>query len=415
MAKPAPLISTGDLTREALAGQAAIVTGAGGGIGYEAARAMCWLGARVVIAEIDPRKGKQAATQLLAEFGSGLAAFVQTDVGDEGSIHRLERQALRAFGRVDIVINNATITPFGGVLELPIEDWDRSYRVNLRGPVLLARAFLPAMREQDRGVFACVSSVGGAYMGAYETFKTAQVELARTLDAELEGSQVIVFTIGPGIVRTATAQAGIEQLAPRYGKTTEEFFAMYQDHLISVEAAGAGFAAAVALAPRFRGLEISSRQALISAGIDPEGPGIAGPRGTSEPFSLTVGQIAQALALTRQVRAALAGQVEGWKKRSLFERQWMLRDFRNYAGMPADDWLDRLATLEQFLEEGVADQVAQLKPPIEQLARYFRHYQDLASSNVKDQKVLAEQMQIIGGWRESAEQLAALLAGSQGQ
>lgn len=400
-----PLIASGNLNRQSLKSQAAVVTGAGGGIGFEAARALCWLGARVVIAEIDKARGKKAADLIQDEFGSDSVLFIHTDIGDEGSVQHMARQAVQAFGKIDIVINNATITPLGAVKDRPIEDWDRSYRVNLRGPVLLARAFLPGMLARDAGVFVCISSVGGAYMSAYETFKSAQVELARALDGELEGTNVIAFTIGPGIVRTETAQSGISQIAHYYGKTPEEFFAMYQDHLISVEAAGSGFAAAVALAPRFRGLEIGAKQALISAGID-----IESNSASSKRCLLSEEQMAHALSLTREVKAALSGQVKGWQQRSLFERQWMLRDFKTHSGMPADDWLDTLAKLERFLERGDAAQVALLNAPIERLGQYFRHYLDLARSNVKDQNVLSEQMQIINGWIDAVDRLAALLS-----
>jgi NAD(P)-dependent dehydrogenase (short-subunit alcohol dehydrogenase family) len=237
------LISTGNLTRQALGGQVAVITGAGGGIGFEAARALVWLGAKAVIAEIDPKKGKTAEKALASEFGTGNALFILTDIGDERSVFALERQVLKTFGKVDIVLNNATYAPLGSVLERAITDWDKSYRANLRGPVLLAQAFLPGMIERNKGTFVCVSSVGGAYMGTYETLKTAQVELARTLDGELEGKDINVFTIGPGLVPTETMVAGVAQIASRYGKTPEEFYATYQEQWLSVEAAGTGFAA----------------------------------------------------------------------------------------------------------------------------------------------------------------------------
>ena len=408
MSQNTPLIATGSLNRQSLINQVAVVTGAGGGIGFETARALCWLGARVVIAEVDKSKGKNAAEHIQDEFGPGSVIFIHTDIGDESSVQRMARQAVHTFGEIDIVINNATITPLGAVQDRPIEDWDQSYRVNLRGPVLLARIFLPGMLERNRGVFVCVSSVGGAYMSAYESFKSAQVELARALDAELEGTNVIAFTIGPGIVRTETAQAGISQIAHLYGKSPDEFFAMYQDHLISVEAAGAGFAAAVTLAARFRGLEISAKQALISAGID-----IETQPALSKKSVLSEEVMAQALTLTREVKTALSGQVDGWHKRSLFERQWMLRDFKTHSGMPADDWLETLAKLEGFLERRDAAQVAKLNAPIHKLTQYFKHYLELARSNVKDQNVLSEQIQIITGWGDVANRLAALLSGKE--
>lgn len=292
------LIAAGNLTRDSLAGQVVLVTGAGGGIGYEAARALAWLGAHVVIAEIDRRRGRDAAARLNDELGAGKFTFVHADVGDERSVNRLARQVLRTHGRIDAVLNNATVAPLGAMTEVPISDWDASYRVNLRGPVLLARAFLPSMLEQDAGAFVCVSSAGLAYMGAYETLKTAQVGLANTLDAELEDTGVIAFAIGPGLVKTATARAGIARLAPLYGTTEAELYEMLRDQILSVEAAGAGFAAAMALGKRYRGQEISAAQALYDAGIELPREQASGP-------ALTEEQTAEVLVLCRSVRATL--------------------------------------------------------------------------------------------------------------
>jgi len=398
------LISTGNLTRAALAGQVAIVTGAGGGIGFEAARALAWLGARVVIAEIRNPTGKAAAERIAQEMGQSAATFMQTDIGDERSVRRLARQALRTHGKVDVVLNNATVTPIGAVKDVSIQAWDASYRVNLRGPVLLARAFLPGMLERNAGVFVCVSSVGDAYLGPYETFKAAQVHLANTLDAELAGAEVIAFTIGPGLVPgTPGAQYGIQQVAPLYGKTMEEFYAMSQEHILSAEAAGAGFAAAIALAPRFRGQEISSKQALIAAGIGLEGePEAAG-------ITLAAERMAQALSLCREVRATLAQQVAGWSQRPLFERQWVIRDFGKNAGMPSNQWLDTLGRLERCLEAQDLATLATIHTPLDVLARYYRHWQELAEGYVKDPQVLQEQLQTLHGYEEAAAHLAALL------
>jgi NAD(P)-dependent dehydrogenase (short-subunit alcohol dehydrogenase family) len=401
---PDMLIGTGTLTRQSLAGQIAVVTGAGGGIGFEAARALVWLGAHVVIAEIDKSTGKDAATRLNEELGEGAVTFIQTDVGDEHSVNRMARQTLHSHGKVDIVLNNATIAPLGAVQEVPIKDWDASYRVNLRGPVLLAQAFLPGMLERDYGVFVCVSSVGMAYMGAYEIFKTAQVELANTLDAELEGTGVIAFTIGPGMVPTATAQAGIEQIAPLYGKTVAEFYAMVEDQIISVEAAGAGFAAAIALADCFRGQEIASILALQTAGIElpEEERKITGVSLTSEEFE-------RILTLCRQVRATLVEQSEGWKQRSVFEQQYMLRAFKKQAGMPVEQWLEALESLEHCAEARDAGSLAAVHAPLGALVRFYEHLYGLADGYLKDPAQREEQLQIVRGWQEDAERLKTLV------
>jgi NAD(P)-dependent dehydrogenase (short-subunit alcohol dehydrogenase family) len=399
------LIETGMLNRQSLAGQIAVVTGAGGGIGFEAARALIWLGAHVAIAEIDQRAGKDAVARLTGEFGTDTVTFIHTDVGDERSVNRLAQQSLRSHGKVDIVLNNATIAPLGAVKDLAIKNWDASYRVNLRGPVLLTRAFLPGMLQRDYGVIVCVSSTGLAYMGAYETFKTAQVELANTLDAELEGTGVIAFTIGPGLVQTATAKAAIERLAPLYDKTVTEFYEMLKDQTISAEAAGAGFAAAIALADRFRGQETASIQALQAAGIDlSEGkPGT--PRTT-----LTREEIEQVLTLCREVRTTLAEQSQGWKERSVFEQQWLIRTFRKHATMPVEQWLETLEKLERHAEAQDLAALTEVDASLGALARYYGHLYEMAKGYVKDPVQLEEQLRIVRGWQEDVKRLGALLS-----
>ncbi len=399
------LIGTGRLKADTLRGDVAVVTGAGRGIGFEAARALAWLGARVVIAELDPTTGAPAADAIQQEHGGGTAAFLQTDVGSEESVGHLKAEARRLFGKVDVVLNNATITPMGAVTDRTIQDWDASYGVNLRGPVLLAQAFLPEMIARGRGVFVCVSSVGQAFMGAYESFKAAQVHLAETLDAELEGTGVLAFTIGPGLVRTPGAAAGIAELAPMYGKTVEEFFALSKDHIVSPEEAGAGFAAAIALAEQFHGQEISSKQALLAAGISMTEAGVVASLGV-----LSQGESARAISLSCRISATLQEQAAGWAKRSLFERQWMLRDFRKNAGMPVENWVKALDDLAQALESSDRPLHSTTRPPLEQLAGFYAHMQKLAAGYEKDPIKLEAQLKVVRAWQDDVENLRELVS-----
>ena len=399
------IIGSGHLNRQALAGKVVVVTGAGGGIGFEAARSLVWLGALVVIAEIDKKRGSAAARQINAEFGPGACTFIHTDVGDELSVNKLACQVLRSYGRVDVLINNATIAPIGPIQERKIKDWDASYRVNLRGPVLLTQALLPDMLERNQGVILCVSSVGGANMGAYECFKSAQVELAHTLEAELDGTGVIVFSIGPGIVPTSTAQAGVASIAALYGKTPEAFFDLYRDQMLSVEAAGASFAAAVVLADQHRGLEIGGVQALIAAGIDPGTDKT--PAGSK---TLDAGALAQAETLCGEVRATLAKEVEGWKQRPLFEKQWMLRDFKQVSGMTPDQALLAIDQLSLELKNNDPAKLSQSAQVVQKIVLYHRHYIQLAKNSVKDKGKLAVWLETMQGWLENAQRLADLLS-----
>ncbi|HSL43471.1 MAG TPA: SDR family oxidoreductase [Anaerolineales bacterium] len=399
-AKPMVIARLG-LTPDALSGETIIVTGAGGGIGYEAARALLWLGANVILAEIHLVNGLRAQEALEAEFDKNRVLFVQTDVGDEASVQKLYEQSMLHFGKVDAVINNATIAVLGEVKDLPIDEWDRSYRVNLRGPVLMAKTFLPGMIKRNHGVFACVSSTGTAFLGGYETFKAAQVHLANTLDAELEGTGVIAYTIGPGLVPTETASKAVEQLAPQMGMSVEQFFEMNKSAVLSVEEAGAGFAASVIFARKFRGQEISSMQALKAADIN-----FGGEKVESEAAQVPADRREQALALCEAVYATLKEQSDGWKSRSLFERQWVIRDFRKTAGMPVEEWLETLRMLEDNLQHGV---VMHLPLPLAKLAGYYDHLAELAKGYEKNRTKLEENLRHVYRWRDEVNELANLI------
>jgi len=394
------IISQLGLKPETLRAETVIVTGAGGGIGYEAARALLWLGANVVVAEINQQNGRKAEHELEEELGKERVLFVNTDVGDEASVKNLYNLSIIAFGKVDAVINNATIAVLGQVIDLPIEKWDASYRVNLRGPVLMAKTFLPDMIKRNHGVFACVSSSGTAFLGGYETFKAAQVHLANTLDAELEGTGVIAFTIGPGLVPTETASKAVEQLAPQMGMTVDEFFTLNKNAVLSVEEAGAGFAASIVFAEKFRGQEISSIQALKAADIN------FGAGETENKTGVVNGEKREkARALCEAVRVTLKEQSDDWKRRSIFERQWVIRDFRKTAGMPVEEWLDTLA----HLEESLLSNNAVSRPPLEKLAGYYNHLAELAKGYEKDTFKLEENLRHVYGWRDQVERLAKIL------
>lgn len=393
------VISQLGLSSEALHGETLLVTGAGGGIGYEAARALLWLGANVVIAEIDQQNGRKAEHTLKEEFGEDRVLFVPTDVGDEGSVKNLYNLSILAFGKVDAVINNATIAVLGKVTDLPIEEWDRSYRVNLRGPVLMAKTFLPDMIKRGHGVFVCVSSKGTAFLGSYETFKAAQLHLGDTLDAELEDTGVIAFTIGPGLVPTETASKAVSQLAPQMGITVQEFFEMNKGAVLSVEEAGAGFAASIVFAEKFRGQEISSIQALKAADID-----FGAQESEERPGAINAERRGQARALCEAVLVTLKEQADGWKSRSMFERQWVIRDFRKTAGMPVEEWLETLRQLEENLQRGMTSH-----PPLEKLAGYYNHLAELAKGYEKDPVKLDENLRHVYRWRDEVTALEKII------
>ncbi len=395
------LINKGNLEPKCLNGKLAIITGAGQGIGLEAAMSLAWLGAKVVIAEINTSTGHAAADKINEQFEPGRAVFIQTDVGSEDSVHHLKWAIAKSMGEVSIVINNATITPIGSAHDVPIEKWDASYRVNMRGPALMAIEFLPDMITRNSGVFMCVASLGEAYLTAYETFKVAQVRMAATLNFELEDKNVYCLSINPGLVRTPRAMECIKALAPIYGITVDEFIERSGQELLSAEAAGAGFAAAVVLADQFRGQEITSRQALLAAGIHLD-ERIQAEHSKFLPENIRK----EAKEICGSVISTLTQQAVKWSDRSLLESQWNFQEFKRVTGMSVENWVKTLQRVENNLELNTP---IIGKVPLDKLITYYDHLQGNISSHVSDQQNLERQLQVIQFWQKDVAELKELI------
>jgi len=184
--------------------QVAIVTGGGSGIGQGVAEALAREGAKVVVCGRRAEPLKRTVTAIEEVGGDGLA--VQADVSQVEDVARLVRQTIEAYGRVDILINNAGIGGSGAIHEHDIDTWDRVMAVNLRGPFLTARAALPLMREQGRGHIVNISSESGLEHyhgnGAYGVAKHALNALGEYIQRENQELGIRVDTICPGMATT---------------------------------------------------------------------------------------------------------------------------------------------------------------------------------------------------------------------
>lgn len=385
------------ISRDLINNKVAIITGAGGGIGLETAKSLLSLNAKVVIAEFDQYKVDYARSDLEQNFNNTEFLVQKTDIGDASSVAELKDIVLKRFGKVDVIINNATVAPLGYVWEVPIEEWDRSYAVNLRGAVLMAQAFIPDMKKRNSGAYICVSSTGTTFLGAYETYKAAQVHLANTLADELEGTRVNALTIGPGLVMTETASRSVEIIAPRMGLSLDQFYELNKNAMLSVEEAGAGFALAAVYADKYRGMEISSMQTLSDAGYQFRSTGESGAAA-----SIDQDEIKRSLD---KIHRTLLEQSEGWKQRSLFERQWVIRDFKKCTGEPVENIL-------AWLKEKQSAQTGFSKMDIEKvqkLSSYYKHLADLAKGYEKDKQKLADSLAHIQSWIDEIEDLLKYL------
>lgn len=126
----------------------------------------------------------------------------------------------------------------------------------------------------------------------------------------------------------------------------------------------------------------------------------------SAPSETNAGQRVEARELCARVRQTLKEQSEGWKHRSIFERQWVIRDFKKTAGMPAEEWLSALSQLEEAL--GGSGPFS--RPALEKLAGYYQHLADLAKGYEKNPAKLAESLGYVNAWKDEVDRLSRKLS-----
>jgi hypothetical protein len=187
------------------------------------------------------------------------------------------------------------------------------------------------------------------------------------------------------------------------GISLDELSVILKEQTISIEAAGAGFAAAVALAKQFKGQETASMPALIAAGIE------VPKEGQAVQVVFTEGQCDQILDLARKVRTVLVEQSGGWKQRSVFEQQWLIRSFKKYAGMTVEEWLDTLDRLEQAATRRSSADLATTRAPLRALASYHAYMVEMGKGYIKDPAEREKNLAIVRGWQGDAEELGKLL------
>ena len=143
--------------------------------------------------------------------------------------------------------------------------------------------------------------------------------------------------------------------------------------------------------------------ALIAAGIE------VPKDGEEVQVSYTEEQCDQILGLTRKVRAVLVEQSGGWKQRSVFEQQWLIRSFKKYAAMTVEEWMDTLGRLEQAAIKHSSDGLAAIRAPLGALAGYHGYMYEMGKGYIKDPVEREKNLAIVRGWQEDAQELGKLL------
>lgn len=187
-----------------LDGKVALITGSTSGMGRDTAYLFAKEGAKVVITGRNEARAKAVVDQIKADGGE--ATYVIADTADLASVDKIFNEAMAAYGRIDILFNNAgqlSVTP---ILDITLEEWTQVFNVNVTSALLLTQKVAPVMKANGGGHIINTASVAGcaAHWGpvAYCTSKHAMMGLTKAMALEL-GPDIHVNGICPGAIRTA--------------------------------------------------------------------------------------------------------------------------------------------------------------------------------------------------------------------
>ncbi len=183
-----------------LENKVAVITGSGSGFGEGIARVFAREGAAVVVTDVNEEGGNRVANEIAA--AGGRERFFRADVTDGRSMHALMAFAVETFGRLDILVNNAGVSHHRKpMLEVTEDEFDRVFRVNVKGLFHTANAVIPIMRAQGGGAIVNIASTGAVAprpgLTWYNSTKGAVITLTKSMAIELAPDRIRVNAINP--------------------------------------------------------------------------------------------------------------------------------------------------------------------------------------------------------------------------
>jgi NADP-dependent 3-hydroxy acid dehydrogenase YdfG len=196
-----------------ITGKVIAITGASSGIGEGVARLLAERGAKIMLGARRTDRLERLAAEIVAR--GGVAQFRQLDVTDRADFEAFVAATEQAFGRIDVLVNNAGLMPLSLFTSLKVEEWDRMIDVNVRGVLHGIAAALPRMKAQGSGHFVNISSVGGYRVwptcGVYSATKYAVRAISEGL--RLENDDIRVTVVSPGVVESELAHTITDPVA----------------------------------------------------------------------------------------------------------------------------------------------------------------------------------------------------------
>jgi NAD(P)-dependent dehydrogenase (short-subunit alcohol dehydrogenase family) len=206
-----------------LKGKVAIITGAASGIGQATALLFAKEGAKVVVADLDEAGGNEVVDQIRSDGGE--AMFVRTDVTSTADTQSMIKSTVDAYGKLDVMFNNAGIAMRLPVVDLPEEDWDRCVDINLKGVFLGSKYAIPEMIKNGGGSIINMASiygiVGAPTRAAYVATKGGVANLTRGMALDYATSNVRANCLCPGFTETPLL-AGVLKTQAEYQALAEQ-------------------------------------------------------------------------------------------------------------------------------------------------------------------------------------------------
>ena len=197
----------------------AIVTGAGSGIGRATAEVLAEEGAKVVVADIDAERGNRTVGAIREKGNT--AHFVQADISQESDAKKISDEAVKTYGRIDILVNNAATFVLKG-FEATSEEWRHSLGVNVIGTAMVTKYAVEHMKKNG-GAIVILGSISSFLAQpdffAYSATKAAMLQLSRNMAMDLGPYKIRVNAVCPGSIITAASYRHMEKV----GMTLEEF------------------------------------------------------------------------------------------------------------------------------------------------------------------------------------------------
>jgi 2-hydroxycyclohexanecarboxyl-CoA dehydrogenase len=189
-----------------LAEKVALITGGGAGIGAATARLFCAEGAAVMLVDVNAEALARSACAVAQQTPQTRAETAVADIADAAEAARVVAQTLAAFGRLDVLVNNAAVRNYSGIADATPAEWQAVVGVNLMGTANYCRAALPALRRSGSGsivnVSSCYALTGRKGMGLYDATKAALLALTRTLACEESTHGIRANAVCPGSTLT---------------------------------------------------------------------------------------------------------------------------------------------------------------------------------------------------------------------